>query len=82
MVDSSLSAKKGSGSSSKLQDKKGSKKFEQEQVIQKTPSNTRPATSYHSRRNGDGTVGLTAVGPADTKTNEWEKAKLASITEE
>lgn len=82
MVDSSLSAKKGSGSSSKLQDKKGSKKFEQEQVIQKTPSTTRPATSYHSRRNGDGTVGLTAVGPADTKTNEWEKAKLASITEE
>uniref|UniRef100_A0A0D3FFC0 Remorin C-terminal domain-containing protein n=2 Tax=Oryza TaxID=4527 RepID=A0A0D3FFC0_9ORYZ len=82
MVDSSLSAKEGSGSSSKLQDKKGSKKFEQEQAIQKTPSTTRPATSYHSRRNGDGTVGLTAVGPADTKTNEWEKAKLASITEE
>uniref|UniRef100_A0A0E0CX28 Remorin C-terminal domain-containing protein n=1 Tax=Oryza meridionalis TaxID=40149 RepID=A0A0E0CX28_9ORYZ len=82
MVDSSLSAKKGSGSSSKLQDKKGSKKFEQEQAIQKTPSTVRPATSYHSRRNGDGTVGLTAVGTADTKTNEWEKAKLASITEE
>ncbi|KAF0910855.1 hypothetical protein E2562_004819 [Oryza meyeriana var. granulata] len=82
MIDSSLSAKKGSGSSSKLQDKKGSKKFEQEQANQKSPSTVRPATSYHSRRNGDGTVGLTAIGTAETKTDEWEKAKLASIREE
>uniref|UniRef100_A0A0D9VR41 Remorin C-terminal domain-containing protein n=1 Tax=Leersia perrieri TaxID=77586 RepID=A0A0D9VR41_9ORYZ len=81
-IDSSLSAKTGSGSSSKLQDKKGSKKFEQEQAIQKAPSTVRPATSYHSRRNGDGTVGVTAIGTADTKTDEWEKAKLAGITED
>ncbi|XP_015690537.1 remorin 1.4-like isoform X2 [Oryza brachyantha] len=80
--DQMVPPKKGSGSSGKLQDKKGSKKFDQEQVTQKAPSTVRPATSYHSRRNGDGTIGVTAVGAADTKTDEWEKAKLTSIREE
>ncbi|KAL5217666.1 hypothetical protein ABZP36_018350 [Zizania latifolia] len=82
MIDSSLSVKKGSGSSSKSLDKNGSKKLEQEQAIQKAPSTARPATSYHSKRNGDGTVGVAATGSTATKANEWEKAKLASIKDE
>ncbi|TVU47964.1 hypothetical protein EJB05_07582 [Eragrostis curvula] len=77
MIESSLSVKKGSGSFNKSADKKGSKKFQQEQAIQKAPSTARPATSYHSRRNGD-----TAIGGTGSKTNEWEKAKLARIREE
>jgi hypothetical protein len=77
MTGSSLSVKKGSGSFNKSADKKGSKRFEQEQAIQKSPTTVRPATSYHSRRNGD-----TAIGAMGSKTDEWEKAKLAGIREE
>lgn len=77
MTESSLSVKKGSDSFNKSADKKGSKRFEQEQAIQKLPSTVRPATSYHSRRNGD-----TAIGGIGSKTDEWEKAKLARIREE
>ncbi|KAG8074000.1 hypothetical protein GUJ93_ZPchr0006g46026 [Zizania palustris] len=82
--DSSLSVKKVSGSSSKSLDKNRSKKLEQEQAIQKAPSSARPATSYHSKRNGDGTVGVAATGSGSTatKADEWEKAKLASIKDE
>uniref|UniRef100_A0A0A9FP93 Remorin C-terminal domain-containing protein n=1 Tax=Arundo donax TaxID=35708 RepID=A0A0A9FP93_ARUDO len=79
---SSLSVKKGSGSSNKTADKKGSKQFEQEQAIQKAPSTVRPATSYHSGRNGDSTAGVTAIGGTGTKADQWEKAKLARIREE
>lgn len=82
MLDSSMSEKKASGSSNKVPDKKGSKKFEQEQVIQKAPSTVRPATSYHARRNGDGTAGVTAIGGTGTKADAWETAKLARIREE
>uniref|UniRef100_A0A0A9FMQ5 Remorin C-terminal domain-containing protein n=1 Tax=Arundo donax TaxID=35708 RepID=A0A0A9FMQ5_ARUDO len=82
MLESSLSVKKGSGSSNKTTDKKGSKKFEQEQAIQKAPSTVRPATSYHSRRNGDSTDGVTAIGGTGTKADQWEKAKLARVREE
>lgn len=74
MTESSLSVKKGSGS---FKDKKGSKRFEQEQAIEKVPSTVRPATSYHSKRNGD-----TAIGGIGSKMDEWEKAKLARIREE
>ncbi|XP_062216431.1 uncharacterized protein LOC133916669 isoform X2 [Phragmites australis] len=82
MLESSLSVKKGSGSSNKTADKKGSKKFEQEQAIQKPPSTVRPTTSYHSRGNEEGTVGVTAIGGMGTKADEWEKAKLARVREE
>ncbi|KAK3148015.1 hypothetical protein QOZ80_3BG0289550 [Eleusine coracana subsp. coracana] len=77
MIESSLSVKKGSGSFNKSADKKGSKRFEQEQAIQKVPSTVRPATSYHSRRNGD-----TAIGGIGSKMDGWEKAKLARVREE
>ena len=82
MLETSMSVKKGSGSSNKAADRKGSKKFEQEQAIQKVPSAVRPATSYHSRRNGEGTAGVTAIGGTGTKAEEWEKAKLARVREE
>ncbi|KAJ1298258.1 hypothetical protein BS78_01G439600 [Paspalum vaginatum] len=82
MIGTSLSVKKGSGSSSKTADRKGSKKFEQEQAIQKAPSAVRPATSYHSRRNGEGAAGVTAIGGTGSKADEWEKAKLARVKEE
>ena len=82
MLETSMSVKKGSGSSNKAADRKGSKKFEQEQAIQKVPSTVRPATSYHSRRNGEGTAGVTAIGGTGTKAEEWEKAKLARVREE
>ncbi|TKV97500.1 hypothetical protein SEVIR_9G498600v4 [Setaria viridis] len=78
-LETSLSVKKGSGSSNKAADRKGSKKFEQEQAIQKVPSAVRPATSYHSRRNGEGTAGVTGTG---SKADDWEKAKLARVREE
>ncbi|RLN39976.1 uncharacterized protein C2845_PM01G07160 [Panicum miliaceum] len=82
MLETSMSVKKGSGSSNKTADRKGSNKFEQEQAIQKVPSTVRPATSYHSRRNGEGTAGVTAIGGTGTKAEEWEKAKLARVREE
>uniref|UniRef100_A0A0A9F6J2 Remorin C-terminal domain-containing protein n=1 Tax=Arundo donax TaxID=35708 RepID=A0A0A9F6J2_ARUDO len=82
MLEYSLSMKKGSGSSNKTADKKGSKRFEQEQAIQKAPSTVRSATSYHSRRNGEGTAGVTAIGGTGTKADEWEKAKLTRVREE
>ncbi|RLN15721.1 hypothetical protein C2845_PM02G33620 [Panicum miliaceum] len=82
MLETSMSVKKGSGSSNKAADRKGSEKFEQEQAIQKVPSTVRPATSYHSRRNGEGTAGVTAIGGTGTKAEEWEKAKLARVREE
>jgi hypothetical protein len=76
MTESSLSVKKGSVSFNRSADKKGSKRFEQE-AIQNVPSNVRPATSYHSRRNGD-----TAIVGMGNKTDEWEKAKLTGVREE
>ncbi|PUZ42234.1 hypothetical protein GQ55_9G567800 [Panicum hallii var. hallii] len=82
MLETSMSVKKGSGSSNKAADRKGSEKFEQQQAIQKVPSTVRPATSYHSRRNGEGTAGVTATGGTGTKAEEWEKAKLARVREE
>lgn len=82
ILETSLSAKKGSGSSSKSADRKGSKKFEQEQAVQKAPSAVRPATSYHSRRNGEDTSGVTGIGGTGSKADEWEKAKLARVREE
>ncbi|KAG0552235.1 hypothetical protein BDA96_01G491000 [Sorghum bicolor] len=82
MLETSLSVKKGSGSSSKSADRKGSKKFEQEQAVQKAPSAVRPATSYHSRRNGEDAAGVTAIGGTGSKADEWEKAKLARVREE
>ncbi|CAM0871932.1 unnamed protein product [Alopecurus aequalis] len=82
MLDSSLSAKKPSGSSRKLEDKKESKRFEMEQAIQRAPSAVRPATSYQSRRNDDGAAGVTAIAGTQTKAEAWEKAKLARIREE
>uniref|UniRef100_A0ACD5XIS7 Uncharacterized protein n=1 Tax=Avena sativa TaxID=4498 RepID=A0ACD5XIS7_AVESA len=82
MLDSSVSAKKPSGSSRKLSDKKESKRFEQEQAIQRAPSAVRPATSYQSRRNDSGTAGITAIGGTQTKADSWEKAKLERIREE
>jgi hypothetical protein len=82
MLDSSVSAKKTSGSSRKSPDRKGSKRFEQEQAIQKAPSSVRPATSYQSRRNDDGEAGVTTVAGTQTKAEAWEKAKLARIREE
>ncbi|XP_066388507.1 remorin 1.4-like isoform X1 [Miscanthus floridulus] len=81
-LETSLSVKKGSGSSSKSTDTKGSKKFEQEQAVQKAPSTVRPATSYHSRRNGEDASGVTAIGGTGSKADEWEKAKLARVREE
>lgn len=82
MLETSMSVKKGSGSSSQVADRKGSKKFEQEQAIQKAPSAVRPATSYHSRRNGEGAAKATAIGGTGSKADEWEKAKLARVKEE
>ncbi|KAL6648581.1 hypothetical protein ACP70R_012805 [Stipagrostis hirtigluma subsp. patula] len=82
MTDSSLSVKKGSGSFNKTADKKGSKKFEQEQAIQKAPSTVRPATSYHAGRNADGLNRVAATGGTGTKADEWEKAKLIGIRDE
>lgn len=83
MLETSQSVKKGSGSSSKQSaDRKGSKKFEQEQAVQKVPSAVRPATSYHSRRNGEDAAGVTAIGGTGSKADEWEKAKLARVREE
>ncbi|CAN6290254.1 unnamed protein product [Urochloa humidicola] len=81
-VETSQSVKKGSGSSNKAADRKGSKKFEQEQAIQKVPSTVRPASSYHSRRNGEGTAGVTAIGGTGSTAEEWEKKKLARVKEE
>ncbi|OEL33736.1 hypothetical protein BAE44_0005249 [Dichanthelium oligosanthes] len=82
MLETSLSVKKGSGSSNKTADRKGSKKFEQEQEIQKAPSTVRPATSYHSRRNGEGAAAVNAIGTTASKADEWENAKLARVREE
>lgn len=82
ILDSSMSVKKASGSSNKAPDKKGSKKFEQEQAIQKAPSTVRPATSYHAGQNGHGTAGVNSIGGTGTKANAWETAKLARIREE
>jgi hypothetical protein len=42
----------------------------------------RPATSYHSGRNGEGAAGLAATGGTKSKADEWEKAKLGRVTEE
>ncbi|CAN6285221.1 unnamed protein product [Urochloa humidicola] len=81
-LETSQGVKKGSGSSNKTADRKGSKKSEQEQAIQKVPSTVRPATSYHSRRNGEGTVGVTAIGGTGSTAEEWEKKKLARVREE
>ncbi|KAM0885829.1 hypothetical protein ACQ4PT_030084 [Festuca glaucescens] len=82
MLDSSVSAKKPSGSSRKSPDRRGSKTFEQEQAIQRAPSAVRPATSYQSRRNDDVAAGVTAIAGTQTKAEAWEKAKLARIREE
>lgn len=82
MLESYQSVKKGSGSSNKAADRKGSKKFEQKQATQKVPSTVRPATSYHSRRNEEGAAGVTAMGTTGSKADEWEKAKLARVREE
>lgn len=82
MLGSYQSVKKGSGSSNKAADRKGSKKFEQEQGTQKVPSTVRPATSYHSRRNEEGAAGVTAIGTTGSKADEWEKAKLARVKDE
>ncbi|CAL4938204.1 unnamed protein product [Urochloa decumbens] len=81
-LETSLSVKKGSGSSNKTADRKGSKKFEQEQAIQKVPSTVRPVTSYHSRQNGEGTSGVTATGGTGSTAEVWEKKKLARAREE
>ncbi|CAN6301815.1 unnamed protein product [Urochloa humidicola] len=81
-LETSQSVKKGSGSSNKTADRKGSKKSEQEQAIQKVPSTVRPTTSYHSRRNGEGTVGVTTIGGTGSTAEEWEKKKLARVREE
>jgi hypothetical protein len=82
MLDSSVSAKKPSGSSRKSPDRRGSKRFEQEQAIQRAPSAVRPATSYQSRRNDDVAAGVTAIAGTQSKAEAWEKAKLARIREE
>jgi hypothetical protein len=81
ILETSLSVRKGSGSSGKTTDRKGSKKFEQEHV-QKAPSIIRPSTSYHSRRNGEDAAGVAAIGGTRSKADEWEKAKLAKVREE
>jgi hypothetical protein len=81
ILETSLSVRKGSGSSGKTADRKGSKKFEQEHV-QKAPSIIRPSTSYHSRRNGEDAAGVAAIGGTGSKADEWEKAKLARVREE
>ena len=82
MLDSSVSAKKPSGSSRKSPDRKGSKRFEQEQAIQRAPSAVRPSTSYQSRRNDDSAARVTTIAGTQTKADAWEKAKLARIREE
>lgn len=82
MFDSATTVKKASSSSRKSPEKKGSKRFEQDQAIQKAPSAVRPATSYQSRRNDDGTAGVAAIAGTQTKADAWEKAKLARIREE
>lgn len=74
MLETSLGARKGSGSSSRPADRKGSKEFEQ--AVQNAPSAVRPATSYRSGRNGEG------AGGTGSKADEWEKAKLGRIREE
>jgi hypothetical protein len=82
MLETSLGVRKGSGSSSRLADRKGSKEFEQEQAVQKAPSAVRPATSYRSGRNGEGAAGVAATGGTGSKADEWEKAKLGRVREE
>ncbi|KAI4966363.1 hypothetical protein ZWY2020_041200 [Hordeum vulgare] len=63
-------------------EKKGSKRFEQEQAVQRVPTAVRPATSYQSRRNDDGAAGVTAIAGTQTKADVWEKEKLARVREE
>lgn len=82
MHDSSVGVKKAPGSSRKSPEKKGSKRFEQEQANQRVPSAVRPATSYQSRRNDDGAAGVTAIAGTQTKADAWEKEKLARVREE
>lgn len=82
MHDSSVGVKKAPGSSGKSPEKKGSKRFEQEQAVQRAPSAVRPATSYQSRRNDDGAAGVTAIAGTQTKADVWEKEKLARVREE
>jgi hypothetical protein len=82
MLETSLGVRKGSGSSSRSADRKGSKEFEQEQAVQKAPSAVRPATSYRSGRNGEGAAGVAATGGTGSKADEWEKAKLGRVREE
>lgn len=82
MHDSSVGAKKAPGSSRKSPEKKGSKRFEQEQAVQRVPTAVRPATSYQSRRNDDGAAGVTAIAGTQTKADVWEKEKLARVREE
>lgn len=82
MHDSSVGVKKAPGSSRKSPEKKGSKRFEQEQAVQRAPSAVRPATSYQSRRNDDGAAGVTAIAGTQTKADVWEKEKLARVREE
>ncbi|PWZ22813.1 hypothetical protein Zm00014a_016763 [Zea mays] len=82
MLETSLGVRKGSGSSSRSADRKGSKEFEQEQAVQKAPSAVRPATPYRSGRNGEGAAGVAATGGTGSKADEWEKAKLGRVREE
>ncbi|XBH57476.1 hypothetical protein VPH35_079078 [Triticum aestivum] len=82
MHDSSVGAKKAPGSSRKSPEKKGSKRFEQEQAVQRVPTAVRPATSYQSRQNDDGTAGVTTIAGTQTKADAWEKERLARVREE
>ncbi|VAH88072.1 unnamed protein product [Triticum turgidum subsp. durum] len=82
MHDSSVGAKKAPGSSRKSPEKKGSKRFEQEQAVQRVPTAVRPATSYQSRRNDDGAAGVTAIAGTQSKADAWEKERLARVREE